>query len=64
MIKIGDRVALFTNMSLEGTVEKLEEAQVETWFVGGTAGKTFFAHVKLDIGRIERYHVGDLMRLE
>jgi phenylpyruvate tautomerase PptA (4-oxalocrotonate tautomerase family) len=63
MIKIGDRVTLFTNMSLEGTVVNLEESQVETWFVGGTASKTFYAHVKLDTGRVERYHVGDLMRL-
>ena len=63
MIKIGDRVTLFTNMTREGVVVKLEEAQVETWFVGGCAGTTFFAHVKLDNGLTERFHVGDLMRL-
>tara|TARA_Y100000817_G_scaffold211347_1_gene165905 strand:+ start:147 stop:341 length:195 start_codon:yes stop_codon:yes gene_type:complete len=64
MIKIGDRVAPFTNMSREGVVVQMEEVPVNTWFVGGSASTTFQVHVKLDSGGLARFHIEDLMRLE
>ena len=34
MIKIGDRVTLFHNITREGVVVALKEVATKTWFVG------------------------------
>jgi len=65
MIKIGDRVTLFRNITREGVVVDLKEAASKTWFVGGVASTKLFATVRFDEDEnLHEFPVSDLMRLE
>jgi len=65
MVKIGDKVTLFRDMSKEGIVVELRQHQVKAWMVGGTTDKRFIATVKLNKDdTLQEYFVSDLMRLE
>ena len=48
MIKIGDRVTLWDNITREGVVVSLREASNKTWFVGGVSSKTLLAQVQFE----------------
>ena len=67
MIKIGDRVTLFHNITREGVVVALKEVATKTWFVGGVASTKLLATVKFDGDEptnTEIFPVSKLMRLE
>lgn len=67
MIKIGDRVTLFDNITREGVVIALKEQATKTWFVGGVASPKILAIVKFDDdkgGNTEAFSISKLMRLE
>lgn len=65
MIKIGDKVAPFDKIGDVGEVVNLVAVKMKTWMVGGAAGQTFKAVVKLDEnGETREYWVAELMRLE
>jgi hypothetical protein len=65
MVKIGDRVTLFRDMSKEGTVVELKQRNVKTWMIGGAMTQEFLAVVKLDKeDELVEYRAADLMRLE
>ena len=72
MIKVGDKVATFSNMGQTGVVIKLIPAKVNAWMIGGAAGGTFTALVQWDVNakqtpahpKVSHVRVTDLMRLE
>ena len=49
MIKIGDRVTLWENITREGVVVGLRESANKTWYVGGVSSKTLIAKYSLKI---------------
>ena len=65
MVKIGDRVTLFRDLTKEGVVVELKQRDVKTWMVGGAMTQEFMATIKLDKGEeLVEYRAADLMRLE
>ena len=65
MIKIGDRVTLWHNLTREGVVVHLREEASKTWFVGGVASTSLHAKVQFDGEEtIHEFPVSKLMRLE
>jgi hypothetical protein len=65
MIKVGDRVTLFRNMSKEGIVVEIKERDSKTWMVGGVSSKILMAVIKLDEDQtLEEHFTQDLMRLD
>ena len=50
MIKPGDRVTLFSDMRVKGTVVSLERSKSQQWLVGGAADVKTSAKVKFDDG--------------
>lgn len=67
MIKIGDRVTLFNNITREGVVVALKEAATKTWLIGGVASPKLFAIVRFDgdeEGNTQAFSISQLMRLE
>jgi len=65
MIKIGDRVATFENMGLEGVVVKMRQEKSNQWMVGGAMSAIFIATVRLDKDNTEfEIRADKLMRLE
>jgi len=65
MIKIGDKVAPISRMSMTGVVVDLVPYKVKAWMVGGAIGQTFKARVKLDKDQeIREWMVQELMRIE
>jgi hypothetical protein len=65
MIKVGDKVAPFSQMNLTGVVVDLIQEQVTTWMVGGTASPSWTIVVKLDKDDSLMSFKGEqLMRLE
>ena len=65
MIKIGDRVTLFHNITREGVVVGLKEVATKTWLVGGVAGTKLLATVKFDEDESpQEFPISKLMRLE
>ena len=65
MVKVGDRVTLFRDMTKEGVIVELRQRNVKTWMVGGAMTQEFLAVVKLDKSEeLVEYRAADLMRLE
>jgi len=65
MVKIGDRVTTFRDMSKEGTVVELKQSPVKTWMTGGAMSPQLIAVVKLDKNEdLVEYYCSDLMRLD
>ena len=65
MVKVGDRVTHFRNMSLVGTVIHLVAKKSSDWMVGGQMGESWHAVVRLDKGDKDvEFPASDLMRLE
>lgn len=65
MIKVGDKVSLFRDITKTGVVVELKRKPVKTWFVGGAASQKLFAVIKVDkTGALEMYDASTLMRLE
>ena len=65
MIKIGDRVTLWNNLTREGVVVHLREEVSKTWFVGGVASTSLYARVQFDGEETPaEFPVSKLMRLE
>ena len=51
-------------MGKKATVTELIPIQVETWFVGGTAGTTFNARILFEDGQEQIVPLADLMRID
>jgi len=65
MIKIGDKVAPFENMSRTGVVVDMHKQKSNQWMIGGAMEGIFIVDVRLDKdGAIERFRADRLMRLE
>jgi len=64
LIRVGDKVTIWNNMGKKATVIELISVQVETWFVGGTAGTTFNARVLFEDGQEQIVPLADLMRID
>lgn len=64
MIKQGDRVFPYYNMSHKGHVLLIERSGVTAHTVGGALSAEFVAHIELPDGSIVKYRVQDLMRDE
>lgn len=65
MIRVGDKVALFFDMSKKGTVTKLHLQESNQWMIGGTMSAIFLATVKLDDDGSEiEFRADQLMRLD
>ena len=65
MIKVGDRVALFENMSQSGTVVSMYEEKSSQWMVGGVMQPIFIVRFRLDSDGTEAEARADrLMRID
>lgn len=65
MVKIGDRVTTFNDMSKEGTVIQLKKNPVKTWMIGGAMSPELIAVVKLDKNEeLVEFRCSELMRLD
>ncbi len=65
MIKIGDNVSPFDNMSKTGVVVDMHKQKSNQWMIGGAMEGIFIVDVRLDKdGAIERFRADQLMRLE
>jgi len=65
MIKIGDRVTLFENMSKKGEVVDMYPDKSHQWMVGATMAPLFIVKIKMDKdGLIEEYRADRVMRLD
>ncbi len=64
MLKIGDRVAPFDNMSITGTVIDMYRQKSDQWMVGGAMEALFIIKVKLDKDESEvEFRAERLMRV-
>ena len=65
MIKLGDRVCLFENMSKVGTVVDMYQEKSQQWMVGASMAPIFIVKIKLDENSvIEEYRADLLMRVD
>jgi hypothetical protein len=65
MIRVGDKVALFFDMTKKGIVTKLHLQESNQWMVGGTMSAIFLVTVKLDEDSSEmEFRADQLMRLD
>lgn len=65
MIKVGDKVCLFENMSKVGTVVDMYHEKSTQWMVGAAMAPIFIVRVKLDKdGILEEYRADKLMRVD
>jgi hypothetical protein len=65
MIKVGDKVAPFSQMGLTGVVVDLIQEKVTTWLVGGTTSPSWVVIVKLDKDEsLMSFKGAQLMRLD
>jgi len=65
MIKVGDRVTLWNNITREGVVVHIREEVSKTWMVGGVASTSRHAKVQWDGQEIvQEFPVDALMRLQ
>ena len=64
MLKIGDRVVPFDNMSITGTVIDMYRQKSDQWMVGGAMEALFIIKVKLDKDESEvEFRADRLMRV-
>ena len=65
MIKVGDRVTLWGNITREGVVVQIREEVSKTWMVGGVASTSRHAKVQFDGDEtVYDFPVSALMRLQ
>tara|TARA_Y100000034_G_scaffold123695_1_gene170869 strand:+ start:2811 stop:3008 length:198 start_codon:yes stop_codon:yes gene_type:complete len=65
MIKVGDRVAPFHNMTQKGIVTDMFHQKSSQWMIGGAMEPLFIIRVKLDEnGEVVEFRADDLMRLD
>ena len=64
MVKVGDRVSLFSNIGKIGTVKELKSIKMKRWFVGGSAGNTWRIVILWDDNTLGEYPVGEVMRVD
>jgi len=65
MIKIGDKVAPFHNMSQKGVVIDMYHQVSSQWMVGGAMEPLFMIKVKLNNNdEVVEFRADDLMRLD
>ena len=65
MIKVGDRVCLFENMSKIGTVVDMYQEKSVQWMVGASMAPIFIVRIELDENSaIEEYRADMIMRLD
>jgi len=66
MIKVGDRVTLFNNMSREGIVVDMKRQKSDQWIVGATMEHIFILsiHFQPPHGPVENHRADHVMRLE
>lgn len=64
MIKIGNRVSLFDNIGLTGTVVNMTKRPSKQWSTSGSPSHTWDIHIKWDNGEIGVYPYGNVMRID
>jgi len=65
MIKVGDKVTLFENMSKKGIVIDMYPQKSRQGMTGGTMAPLFIIRIKLDRdGTIEEHRADHVMRLD
>tara|TARA_Y100000310_G_C20448284_1_gene699478 strand:+ start:392 stop:589 length:198 start_codon:yes stop_codon:yes gene_type:complete len=65
MIKVGDKVALFENMSKKGVVVHMYPQKSRQGMVGGTMAPIFIIRIKLDQdGTVEDHRADHVMRID
>ena len=65
MIKVGDRVCLFENMSKIGTVVGMYPQKSQQWMVGASMSPIFIVQIKLDTDDVvEEYRADQVMRTD
>ena len=65
MIKVGDKVCLFENMSKIGTVIDMYQEKSTQWTMGGSMAPIFIVKIKLEKNDIiEEYRADRLMRVD
>jgi hypothetical protein len=65
MIKVGDKVTLFENMSKKGVVVDMYHQKSRQGMTGGTMAPLFIIRIKLDRdGTIEEHRADHVMRLD
>ena len=65
MIKVGDRVALFSNMSKVGTVVGMYQEKSQQSMAGGTMATLFIIQIQLDqCGSVEDHRADFVMRVD
>ena len=65
MIKVGDRVCLFENMSKVGTVIDMYQEKSTQWIVGAAMAPIFIVRIKLDKDdSLEEHRADRLMRVD
>jgi hypothetical protein len=62
MIKVNDKVYHVYNMSLRGTVERVQHESAQTWMAVGPAHGKVYAYVRLLDERVIRIAAEELMR--
>jgi hypothetical protein len=65
VIKVGDKVCLFENMSKVGTVVDMYPEKSHQWMVGASMAPIFIVKIKLDKDEsVEEYRADRLMRVD
>jgi hypothetical protein len=65
MIKIGDRVSLFDNISKTGEVIGMYRQKSNQWMSGGVMEPIFIVKIKLDVSNeIEEHRADKVMRID
>ena len=65
MIKVGNRVNPFHNMTMTGTVVAIVPIKTKHMSASGVPGQSYEFHVKMDKdGEIQKFLPGQLMRID
>jgi hypothetical protein len=64
MIKVGDKVTLFSDIRFNGIVIEIMHVSDGSWFIGGTGGKKSVAKVQFSEEDIREIPTSQLMRIE
>jgi hypothetical protein len=65
MVKVGDKVTLFENMSKTGEVVGMYPQKSNQWMVGGAMSPIFIVKIRLDKdGTIEEHRADKVMRVD
>ena len=65
MIKIGDKVTLFENMSKVGEIVDMYRQKSTQWMAGGVMEPIFIVKIRLDCdGSVEEHRADKVMRVD